>query len=61
MACDWLERTLKKYGVKIYDCRINSKTNFTELTTGKFSERLGRFELCRRYFYDETRGILLGE
>lgn len=61
MACDWLERTLKKYGVEIYDCRINSKTGFMELATGKYSSALGRFEPCRKYFYDEIRGYLLGE
>ena len=61
MACDWLERTLKKYKVEIYDCRVNSKTGFIELTTGKFYDSLGRYELCRRYFYDEIRGYLLGK
>ena len=61
MACDWLERTLNKYGIEIYDCKVNSETGFMELAAGKFSESLGEYKLTRRYFYDEIRGILLGE
>ena len=61
MACDWLERTLKKYGVDIYDCKIDSKTGFTVLKSGQYSHILGDFKPCRKYFYDEVRGFLLGE
>ena len=61
MACDWLERTLAKYGVDIYDCKVDSKTGFTILRSGKYSHILGDFKPCRKYFYDESRGVLLGE
>lgn len=61
MACDWLAHTLKEYGVDIYNCEYDDKIGMTVLHTGKFSHILGDFKPCRRYFYDEERGYLLGE
>lgn len=61
MACDWLERTLKKYEIDIYDCKTDSKTGFTVLQSGKYSHILGDFIPYRKYYYDEVRGCLLGE
>ena len=60
-ACDWLERTLAKYNVDIYDCKKDSKTGFTVLKSGQYSPILGEYIPCRKYYYDETRGCLLGE
>ena len=59
MACDWLERTLKKYGVEICGVFFNRKTGMTELYSGR-PDKNG-LNLCRKYFYDEERGYLLGE
>ena len=54
MACDWLERTLKKYGVWVYQTK--TRNNLTELWT------MDKHMLeCRRFYYDENRGVLLGE
>lgn len=61
MACDWLERTLKKYGVEICRTEYNIKTNLGEIWTAKWSDRINNYEPCRKYFYDEERGYLLGE
>lgn len=59
MACDWLERTLKKYGVEICGLHYDADTKMTEFYSGRPAD--GRLNLCRKYFYDENRGYLLGE
>ena len=61
MACDWLARTLAKYGVDIYNVKKDYKTDFTILESGRYSHILGDFKPCRKYYYDEVRGYLLGE
>lgn len=59
MACDWLERTLKKYGVEICGLHYDANTKMTEFYSGR-PDKNG-LNLCRKYFYDENRGYLLGE
>ena len=54
MAMDWLENTLAKYGVKIGQIRKTDNGLFSITTTKKL-------QLCRTYYYDEARGLLLGE
>lgn len=61
MACDWLDRKLKNYGVEICKCVHNNKTNFDEIWTARFDDELNNYVPCRKYFYDEERGYLLGE
>lgn len=61
MACDWLERELNKYDVDIYECKNDSKTGYTVLKTGQYSSILNEYVPCRTYYYDESRGYLLGE
>ena len=58
MACDWLERTLAKYGVEICGMYLNKEKQVVEL----YSSYIGNnSKLCRTYYYDEIRGVLLGE
>lgn len=59
MAVDWLERTLKKYGVEICGISWDQKRNLIELYSGR-PDKNG-LNLSRKYFYDEARGYLLGE
>ena len=61
MACEWLERTLKKHGIEICRVEQNYKTGFTELWTAKWDDYIYNYKPCRKYFYDEYRGYLLGE
>ena len=58
MAMDWLEKTLRKYGAKITHAETVMQTNGMRVTliqTAKNGKE------CRKYFYDEQRGVLLGE
>ena len=59
MACDWLERTLKMCGVSICGMHYDVDTKITTLYSGKPDAK--GLNLCRKYFYDEERGYLLGE
>lgn len=66
MACDWLSKEIGKYGVEIYrtEKHITDDTKLSdiwEIWTGKFRTDTNDYEYCRRYFYDEERGYLLGE
>lgn len=61
MAMDWLVHTLEKYDVDIYRCEYDINRKMQVIFTGKFSHILGDFKPCRRYYYDEERGYLLGE
>lgn len=56
MACDWLSQELDKLGMEVYQCAYNGSTDMYELNT--------RDNECvpgRKFYYDETRGYLLGE
>lgn len=66
-AMDWLQKTLRKYDVDIYRTEVDFK-GLVHIWTGKpkaGTDYTGRpevfFEPCRKYFYDEERGYLLGE
>ena len=61
MACQWLHDTLWNQGVEI--CRVvpDNKTGFIELWTAKWDDYINNYTPCRKYFYDEYRGYLLGE
>lgn len=59
MACDWLDNKCKKAGVEICGLSSNRYTGLIELYTGKPDSK--GLNLCRKYFYDEERGYLLGE
>lgn len=61
MAMDWLVKELEKYGVEIYRCEYDYRKEMYVIFTGEFSHILADFKPCRRYFYDEERGYLLGE
>lgn len=56
MACDWLERTLKKYGRVVWDVNKYEGDDLVYLRTG---EHWGN--LCRTFVYDESRGFLMGD
>ena len=60
MACDWLDKKCKKVGAEICRTEHNIKTNLDELWVAKWSDRINNYEPCRKYFYDEERGYLLG-
>ena len=49
MACDWLERILQNYGLEIKRIEYRPLDDMTAIITDG-----------RTYFYDETRGYLLG-
>ena len=53
------EKFLKKYGVEICGLHYDASTKMTEFYSGRPAD--GRLNLCRKYFYDENRGYLLGE
>ena len=58
MAMDWLQRTLAKYKYEIY--RTEMRTDgMVQIWTGRWYRK--SYSRARCYFYDETRGILLGE
>ena len=70
MACDWLHRTLEEYGVEVFCCETGKYKNIpvTIIHTGVPNRGIDYtgmpnmfYTLCRRYFYDEERGYLLGE
>lgn len=56
MACDWLERVLKKYGRVIWKVENYEGDGLTHIWTGECYGNLGRM-----FYYDEERGYLLGE
>lgn len=61
MACQWLHDVLWEYGVEICRTEFNIKTNLNEIWTAKFDDHINNYVPCRKYFYDEERGYLLGE
>ena len=70
MAVEELRHTLENYGVEIFCCETGKYKNIpvTIIQTGKprrgvdYTGRPNVFYApCRRYFYDEERGYLLGE
>ena len=54
MACDWLERELAKVGLWVEQAR--TRNNLVEILTVDKNLLRGR-----TFFYDESRGYLLGE
>ena len=58
MAMDWLSRELDKCGREVYKAEYIPLTPFTRiLTRGLTSEEM----FTRTFYYDESRGYLLGE
>lgn len=58
MACDWLNKELAKVGSEICGMHYDRENQIIELYTGLMSNGLN---LKRKFFYDESRGYLLGE
>ena len=58
-AYEWLREKLKKKGLRICGIGHNHETGITELYTG--DPNAISLNLGRKFFYDETRGLLLGE
>lgn len=59
MACDWLERMLKKHELEICKVHYDIKNNITELYSGHSTK--DSLNLGKKYYYDETRGYLLSD
>ncbi len=59
MACDWLEKKAKQHGLCICGIGHDRKSNMTHLYTG--NPTASSLNLTRKYYYDEARGVLLGD
>lgn len=58
MAMDWLVRK----NIDILSCKNSTiYNNMTVIKTGIWSHILGDFKPSRTFYYDETRGYLLGD
>lgn len=53
VACDFLERELRKYHKDILDCRVSREGKTKGMTRIRTTSRT--------FYYDEERGYLLGE
>jgi hypothetical protein len=60
-ACDWLDKVVKEAGREICRCFHNDETGLTEIWTAEWSDKICNYKPTRHYFYDESRGYLLGE
>ena len=60
MAVQWLHDILWENGIEICRCFMNDK-GLHEIWTAKFDDHICNYVPCRHYFYDESRGYLLGE
>jgi len=58
-ACDWLERTVKSLGFSICGTGYDKETKLTKLYVGNPDR--DSLNLKRTFYYDEDRGILLGD
>lgn len=60
-ACEWLFNEVRKVGREICRTEYNVDTKLHEIWTAEWSDAICNYVPTRHYYYDEERGVLLGE